>query len=172
MSFTPTRRHALFASLGLLAIHIAACRPDEKEQAIHGQSMPHIPKPEIIYFSVNLLSYLERPIFDVLLNGKFIGDSAGQLHRGNGGIITGIPVPLGPQTVTWRLDGPEGMPGNGDTTHSSNTPILNRPDKKFTYLGVHIYPDNTVELIPEKFWPEKTPRGLEINRQWEILHNQ
>ncbi len=44
----------------------------------------------------------------------------------------------------------------------------NRPDPKFTYLGVHIYPDSTVELIPEEFWPEKTEKGKEINKKWEM----
>ncbi|WP_139256228.1 hypothetical protein [Chitinimonas taiwanensis] len=127
---------------------------------------------EAMLFDINLYSYLERPIFDVYLNGKFIGDAGGQPHRGAGGLMTGVEVPLGPQTVTWRLGGPEGMPGNGEKVKAINQPILKMPADNMTYLGVHIYPDNTVELIPEPGWPEKSPRGLEINRQWELKHGQ
>lgn len=150
--------------------NIAACRPNqEKNHEAQKITAPN-KEEEISHFNVNLYSYLERPIFDVYLNGKFIGDAAGQPHRGNGGIITGVPVPLGPQVITWRLGGPKGMAGNGDTIHAANAPILQRPDPKLTYLGVHIYPDNTVELIPEEFWPEKTEKGKEINKKWDIEH--
>ena len=127
---------------------------------------------KIVYFDVNLYSYLDRPIFDVMLNGKFIGDTAGPPHRGRGGLMTGVAVPLGEQTITWRLDGPKGMPGNGETVQAVNKPILHAPANKETYLGVHIYPDNTVELVPEKFWPNKTAKGEAINRQWELEHGQ
>ncbi len=37
------------------------------------------------------------------------------------------PVPLGPQVITWRLGGPKGMDGNGDTMHAANAPILQPP---------------------------------------------
>lgn len=152
--------------------NIAACRPNQEKNQEAQKIMDQNKKEEIFHFNVNLYSYLERPIFDVYLNGKFIGDAAGQPHRGNGGIITGVPVPLGPQVVSWRLDGPQGMPGNGETVHASNTPILTRPDPHLTYLGVHIYPDNTVEIIPEKFWPEKTEKGKQINKKWESEHGK
>lgn len=62
--------------------------------------------------------------------------------------------------------------GNGDTVKAVNIPILNAPDPKLRYMGVHIYPDNTVEVIPEAYWPEKTEKGLEINRQWEMKHGK
>lgn len=131
---------------------------------------------DIVYFSVNLYSYLERPIFDVRLNGHDIGLAGGQPHRGRGGVIAGVPVRLGSQVVTWRLDGVDsnGKPfeNNGTTVQSTNTPTLERPDPRLTYLGVHIYPDKTVELLPEQFWPEPTERGLEINRQWELQHGR
>ena len=86
--------------------------------------------------------------------------------------MTGVAVPLGPQVISWRLDGPEGMLGNGETVKAKNQPILTRPDPKKSYLGVHIYPDNTVEVIPQPYWPEKPPKGLEINRQWELKHGK
>ncbi|WP_374538943.1 hypothetical protein [Chitinimonas taiwanensis] len=149
----------LFASVACSPVHDGV---DNQGNAIKNA--------EVLYFDVNLHSYLDRPISEVYLNGKHIGVASGQPHRGAGGLITGVEVPLGPQTVTWRLDGPEGMPGNGETVKAINQPILKMPTDNMTYLGVHIYPDNTVELIPEPGWPEKSPRGLEINRQWELQH--
>ena len=105
-----------------------------------------------MYFSVSANSYIERPIFAIKLNGIEVG-------AGGGSVVTGVAVPVGPQVLTWRLDGPEGMKGNGDTVRAANQPVLVRPDPKMRYLGVHIYPDNTVELSPEPFWPEFTERG-------------
>ncbi len=160
-------RYALFAIFGFIGVGLAACMVNNGESDIQDIAKSQSENKNIVYFSINLYSYLERPIFDVTLNGRHIGVAGGQPHRGRGGIITGVPVPLGEQKITWRLDGPKGMPGNGETVHAINTPFLELPDSKLTYLGVHIYPDNSVELVPEEFWPEKTERGMEINRQWE-----
>lgn len=67
--------------------------------------------------------------------------------------MTGVEVPLGPQVVTWR------DAGTGERFAASNRPVLARPDPKMRYLGVHIYPDNSVDIVPEMFWPERTERG-------------
>lgn len=167
----PDRRRSLaLASLSALAL-LTSCMQQTEPLPAQGKNMTDS-KKDVAYFDVALHSYLDRPIFDVYLNGIDIGVAAGQPHRGAGGLMTGVAVPLGPQSVSWRLDGPEGMPGNGDTVNAKNQPILSRPDAKKGYLGVHIYPDNTVEVIPESYWPEKTPKGLEINRQWELKHGQ
>ncbi len=155
--------------LGALAL-LTACMQQNDSLPTQGKNMTQS-KKDVAYFDVALHSYLDRPIFDVYLNGTDIGVAAGQPHRGAGGLMTGVAVPLGRQMVSWRLGGPEGMPGNGDTIKATNQPTLLAPDPKKTYLGVHIYPDNTVEIIPESYWPEKTPRGLEINRQWEERHH-
>jgi hypothetical protein len=165
------RRRICIAVAAVLASGISACKARDNTTPTQGQRMDK-DKKELVYFDVNLYSYLERPIFDVYLNGKFIGDAAGQPHRGKGGLMTGVAVPVGPQIVTWRLGGPEGMAGNGDTVKAANQPVLLRPKANLTYLGVHIYPDNTVEFVPEPFWPEKTLRGEEINRQWEKNNGQ
>lgn len=117
------------------------------------------------YFDVSAISYIERPIFEIKLNGIEVG-------TGGGGLMTGVAVKLGPQSVTWRLDGPKGTPGNGDTVKAKNTPILTKVDPNFRYLGVHIYPDNTVEIIPERYWPEKTEKGEAINRASELKHGK
>jgi hypothetical protein len=123
-------------------------------------------------FNVVMLSYYERPIFDVRLNGMDVGVAGAPPHRGTGGLMTGVAVPLGPQKITWRLGGPEGMPGNGATVVAKNTPELADPGPEFRYLGVHVYPDDTVEVIPEKFWPTNSPRGKEFLLQWEKKHGQ
>ncbi len=164
-----SRRCLLLACLSAFAL--AACSQQIDSKSNQGKKMTA--KNDVVYFDVALFSYLDRPIFDVYLNGRDIGVAAGQPHRGEAnGLMTGVAVPLGPQVITWRLGGPEGMPGNGDTVKAINQPVLSRPDSKIHYLGVHIYPDNTVELIPERFWPEKTEKGQEINRQWELKHGK
>lgn len=127
---------------------------------------------QVLYFDVGLKSYLERPIHEVLVNGYDIGVAGGQPHGGPGGLMAGIPIHPGPQTVTWRLGGPEGMPGNDDMVTAVNRPVVTQEAAKHRYLGVHIYPDNTVELIPEDGWPQQTARGEEINRQWRAVHGQ
>jgi len=111
---------------------------------------------QVVYLDVAGHDYLERPIFDIRLNGIEIGSG--------GALMTGVPIKLGPQVISWRLGGPKGMPGNGDTVKATNIPELKSVDSQFRYLGVHIYPDSTVEVIPERFWPEKTERGEAIIR--------
>lgn len=113
---------------------------------------------EIAYFSVSANNYIGRPLVEIKLNGVDVGG-------GGGSVITGVPVPLGQQVVTWQLGGPEGMAGNGDTVQAINQPVLARPGPEMRYLGVHLYPDNTVELIPEAYWPEMTERGLALRRE-------
>jgi hypothetical protein len=152
----------------LMASALGACQPPSSTQ----KSTMATDKKEIVYFDVNLKSYLDRPIFDVHLNGVDIGVASGPPHAGNGAVMTGVAVPISPQVLTWRLGGPEGMEGNGDTVQAANQPTLIRPDPKMRYLGVHIYPDNTVELVPEPYWPEPTERGEAINREWKKKHGQ
>lgn len=160
-----TRRLRLSgASLLALAL-LTSCVQQADSLPAQGKTMNDA-KKNVAYFDVALHSYLDRPIFDVYLNGVDIGVAAGQPHRGAGGLMTGVAVQLGPQVISWR------DAGTGNTFKAKNQPILSRPDHKMSYLGVHIYPDNTVEVIPEPFWPEKTPCGLEINRQWELKHGK
>jgi hypothetical protein len=35
-----------------------------------------------------------------------------------------------------------------------------------------IYPDNTLELLPGRYWPERTERGKAINRDWMQKHGK
>lgn len=168
----PPTKHALHRSrrylsatlLGTLAL-LTACMQQNDSLSSQGRKMTES-KTNVVYFDVALHSYLDRPIFDVYLNGTDIGVAAGQPHRGAGGLMTGVAVKLGPQIISWR------DAGTGETVKAKNQPTLLAPDPKKTYLGVHIYPDGTVEIIPESYWPEKTPKGLEINRQWELKHGK
>jgi len=102
-------------------------------------------KPMKARLNVVLFNYLNRPIFDVFVDGK-VGDSSDAYPATGGGMITGVPFELGPKKVTWRLDGPEGMPRNGDTITNKNPLRLDTVIQGAKYMGVHIYPDDTVEL--------------------------
>lgn len=150
----------LVACMPLMACSQSPGNTTKSEKKMNGQA------GQTVYFDVALFAYLERPIFDVLLNGIDIGVGGGQPQRGNGGLMTGVPVKLGPQTITWR------DASTGKTYAAANIPELKPSPSEFRYLGVHIYPDNTVELIPERFWPEKTPKGEAINRAWEQKHGK
>ena len=165
-------RRLCVAAVVLWSTGLGACHPNEPIVYTEGATVSKDVK-EVVSFDVALFSYLNRPIFDVYLNGHDIGVSGVRPIGGGGsGLMTGVAVPLGPQVITWRLGGPEGMTGNGDTVKAVNQPVLVRPDNKLAYLGVHIYPDNTVELIPNEFWPEVTDRGLESIRLREQKNGQ
>ena len=112
-----------------------------------------------MYFSVSANSYIDRPIFAIKLNGIEVG-------AGGGSVITGVAVPIGPQALTWR------DAGTGEKFTAVNQPTLARATPEMRYLGVHIYPDNTVELVPAPYWPERTERGEAINLEWEQAHAQ
>jgi hypothetical protein len=173
-------RVAIYLFAFCSTLFVAACERTSDTQAPARNTAAQTEKrtvnqdktPKTVVMDVALHSYLDRPILDVYLNAQDIGLAAGQPHRGSGGLMTGVAVSLGPQRITWRLDGPEGMQGNGDTVVAKNTPELAEPSAEYRYLGVHIYPDNTVEVIPEKYWPEKTAKGKAINLEWEKKHGQ
>ena len=150
-----SRRCLLLACLSAFAL--AACSQQIDSKSNQGKKMTA--KNDVVYFDVSAISYIERPIFEVKLNGIEIG-------AGGGGLMTGVAVPLGPQIITWR------DAGTGEKFKATNTPVLKSINSEMRYLGVHIYPDNTVEVIPERFWPEKTEKGQEINRQWELKHGK
>lgn len=128
--------------------------------------------PKTLHFDVVMLSYYERPIFEVKLNGIEIGAADFPPHLGTGGLMTGVPVQLGPQKITWRLGGPKGMPNNGDTVVAANIPDFPNPGAEYRYLGVHVYPDNTVEVIATKYWPENSEKGAAFLNQWEQKHGK
>jgi len=103
-----------------------------------------------------LFNYQNRPIFDVYLSEKWAGGAAA--YGGGGGGITGVSIPLGPQTLTWR------DAGTGQTFVAKNPLVItvDQIPSDAHYLGIHIYPDETVEFSFAKYLPEMTSRGREI----------
>ena len=126
-------------------------------------------KKEIVV-DVLVFNYLERPIWDVYLNGAMIGGSASLSNspRGQFSTVTGVTISNGPQKLTWRLGGPGGMPHNGDTVGAANAINVSVADlPKYTEtLGVHIYPDYTAELIFTNGPVEQSPRGLTYAKKY------
>jgi hypothetical protein len=157
-----TRREVVMRliALGMLSPTMAACKDG-------GNGMGLFAKKEVV-LSVVLFNYRNRSIFDVLLNGDDIG-VAGP-WGGGGGAMTGVTVPLGRQTLSWRLGGPEGMPGNGDTVTVANVLTLtaDQVSSDDCYLGVHIYFDNTAELTLSQYIPEMTPKGERMYKERQL----
>lgn len=110
-----------------------------------------------VRLNVVLFNYLDRPIFEVLIDGN-VGASSDKYPGTGSGTLMGIQLAPGPKKVTWRLDGPEGLAHNGDTVTSKNMPEL-KPIPGGKYLGIHIYPDYTVELITTESFPRVSERG-------------
>ena len=101
-----------------------------------------------------LFSYLPRPIFDVFVSGKG-GHSSGVYPQTGGGTITGVQLPVGPQKVTWRYS------DTGEKVTAKNTPEVKDVPRESVFLAVHIYPDDTVELVPSPHYPRPSSRGEE-----------
>lgn len=56
---------------------------------------------------VEMFSYIDRAIGDIVFNGMDLGVMN---KYGGTGLITGACIPFGVQTLTWMLDGPKGTP--------------------------------------------------------------
>lgn len=121
-------------------------------------------KPMKVVLSVVLFNYLDRPIFDVFVDGK-MGFGSDAYPATGGGIISGVNFDLGPKKVSWRLDGPPGTPRNGETVSNKNPLRLDTVVPNARYLGVHIYPDDSVELITSVGLPDMTKRGTDLYEQ-------
>lgn len=123
-------------------------------------------KQQQAIFDVSMLSYYERSIFDVKLNGIDIGAAGDPPHGDHAGLVVGVTVPLGSQIISWRLS------DSGNTVFAQNQPVLTEADARHQYLGVHVYPDNTVELVAEDHWPSNTEKGNAFLRAWGQKHGR
>lgn len=124
-------------------------------------------------FEVVIFSYLNRPIFDVLLDGFDVGVAgAWEGNFTGGGSMFGVTVKYGPHKVSWRLGGPEGMPRNGETVYARNVPVLERPPREHRFLCLHIYPDDSVELLTSQSFPDKTARGIAMGDALRNAHGK
>jgi hypothetical protein len=118
-----------------------------------------------------VFNYLNRPIFDVYLNNIYVGGSASLSDSpfGQFGNVAGTNVSNGPQVLTWRVDGPPGMPGNGEKFSAVNP--LNVSIEKLPpdtgALAIHIYPDNTAELVFSEITVAQTVRGLSYAKKYQ-----
>jgi len=108
-----------------------------------------------VVLDVVLYSYLNHPIFDIYINGADLGVAN---SYGGTGVITGVSIPLGAQTLTWR------DAGSGATFAVKNSLDLapNQIPPRARYLGVYLYPDRTAEFTFSEHMPETTPRGRHI----------
>lgn len=147
-----TRRDVISRLFGLCVLYpLSACNAETRGTFMQRE----------IVLDVVLYSYLNRPIFDIYFNRIDLGVANAY---GGTGIISGVAIPFGPQTLTWRLDGPKGMPRNGETVtlKSPLTLTADQIPRDAHYLGVHIYPDDTAELTFSQYLPEPTVRGKKI----------
>ena len=135
------RRRGVFSVLAVFVTLAACMRPSSA-----------------VTLDVVTFNYLDRFIFDVFVGGES-GDSSTPYPETGGSTIMGVRFRLGPQKVTWRLDGPRGTPRNGETVTAKNVPVLGPVPRDAVFLGVHIYPDETVELIPTRHYPRATEKG-------------
>jgi len=125
------------------------------------------PMKKQVVLNVVLYSYLGRPIYDIYLNGMDLGVAN---SFGGTGIISGVPIPLGPQTLTWKLGGPRGMPRNGDVVTAKNHLVLtvDKIPSNARYLGVHVYSDETAEFTFAQYMPELSERGEQIYKEHHL----
>ena len=111
-----------------------------------------------VTLDVVTFNYWNRPIFDVFIDGE-AGETSTPYPQTGGKTISGVQLRLGPKQVTWRLDGKKGTPRNGEPVVAKNTPELRDVPPNAVFLAVHVYPDETVELIPSRHYPQATEKG-------------
>ena len=148
-AFLIRRRNILrITCLGLL-MPLAAC----------GQGVKKMQNYAIL--DVEMFSNLDRPISDIMFNGEDLGVTN---RYGGTGLITGVRIPFGVQTLSWTLGGPEGTPRNGEHVKIKNKLVITPEQIPLgtKYLGLHIYPDDTAEITFSEAMPERTERGKKI----------
>ncbi|OTG82513.1 hypothetical protein B9T31_14550 [Acinetobacter sp. ANC 4558] len=91
------------------------------------------------------------------VNGQEIGG-------GFGGAISTNSIKLGPQKITWK------DANTGELHTAKNELVIKREQLKGKkYLALHIYPDDTVEIVTSMNWPDETEKGI----KWrEKIRNQ
>ncbi len=124
--------------------------------------------------NISLFSYSNYAIFDVFMNGTDFGGASAHGFYGSNAVMLGQSILLGPQKITWRLDGPRGMPRIGETVTAKNVPVINEIPAHAKWLALHIYDDDTVEIAFSKGDPDElsTARGVKIIEDWEKRHGK
>lgn len=114
-----------------------------------------------IWLNVEMVSYVDRPIFDIIFNGTDLGVMD---EFGSTGTITEVRIPFGIQALKWTLDGPKDSPRNGEVVTIKNQLVISAEQIPLgtRYLGLHLYPDDTAEITFADALPERTARGEKI----------
>jgi hypothetical protein len=123
-----------------------------------------------IRLNIPLFSYLDRPVYDVMMNKTNFMSALDHAFYGSNAVMLTQSIDLGAQVVSWKLDGPEGMPRNGDLVMAKNRPILQSIGKDIKWLALHIYSYDTVEIKLGKGTAEELQahRGKRISEAWEL----
>jgi len=137
------RRIALWMITSGLLMPLVAC----------GQGIKNMQNHTVL--DVEAFSNLDRPISDIMFNGEDLG----VMNRyGGTGLITGVRIPFGVQTLTWTLGGPEGTPRNGEHMKIKNTLIISPEEipAGTKYLGLHLYRT----ILPRLHFRNRYRKGL------------
>ncbi|KAB8051080.1 hypothetical protein GCN78_13115 [Janthinobacterium rivuli] len=144
---SPRSRRRAIGLIGLsLMMPLAACG-----QAVRKE----------IWLNVVMNSYVDRIHTNIFFNDTTLGVTA---KFGTTGTIVGVRIPFGVQTLRWELDGPRGTPRIGEAV-TAKGPLVISPEQMprgTRYLGIHLYPDDTVEFTFAEGIPELTARGQKI----------
>lgn len=127
-----------------------------------------------VNLNISLFSYLNRPIFDVRMNETDFMLAQPHTFDGTNAVIVGQEIMLGPQKVSWRLDGAPGTARNGETVMAKNTPLLDKVPSDIKWLALHIFDDDTVEIKLSKGTPAElqSERGLKFIQAWDAKHGK
>lgn len=80
--------------------------------------------------------------------------------------MSGVSVKFGPHKVSWRFA------DSGETVQSTNESVLNSPPRSHRFLCVHVYPDQTSELVTSEYFPDKTERGIAMGDALRRSHGR
>lgn len=149
MSLLATRRTAI-GFIGLFFfMPLVAC----------GQGEEKLKKDMVL--NVEMFSYVDQGTVNISFNGTGLGVMG---RYGGTGTIVGVRVPFGIQKLKWKIDGPKGTPRTGEVVTVKNQLVIypgQIPDQT-RYLGLHLYPDDTVEITFSESIPERTSRGMAL----------
>lgn len=110
-----------------------------------------------IWLNVEMVSYVDRPIFDIIFNGTDLGVMD---EYGSTGTITEVRIPFGIRALKWTLDGAKDSPRNGEVVTIKNQLVISAEQIPLgtRYLGLHLYPDDTAEVTFDAFLPQRKQR--------------
>jgi hypothetical protein len=143
-----SRRRGALGLLGLgLLMPLAACGQGGKKMR------------DYAVLDVEMFSYVDRVIVDIIFDGTDLGVMN---KYGGTGLITGVRIPFGVQTLTYTLGGPAGVIRENKKIKNALVVSPEQIPTDAQYVGLHLYPDNTAEVTFSESMPERTIRGRKI----------